>query len=260
MMGDASVSMHAADSAAMQSSAAAAAEHEHGPQKGSLWSTSVLMATDLPEDDAEDGDYVDDDGDAEIEEADVDEEADEVDAKDARDEDESDEDVDETVNLQLASGLLLHWLNSASSSLLCGQDDLDDKEVSDLYKQAASLLKGRVLRSGSTTAVGDYRDVTIHDIADSDDEQDEDYQETPEAEEDDEDDEEEEDDGNEDEHGADEDLDEEEVKDIVVNASKVRLPSKDAIRLRDGKEIPSAAEVVDLTARLQELMGAAKAS
>jgi hypothetical protein len=41
---------------------------------------------------------------------------------------------------------------------------------------------------------------------------------------------------------------------MVVNAAHVQLPTKDALKLRDGKEIQTSSNMMDLNARFAELL------
>ncbi|KAJ1548964.1 hypothetical protein HK405_012278 [Cladochytrium tenue] len=146
----------------------------------------------------------------------------------------------------------------------CDGHEVDSQEVSDLFRSAASILTKRVLRDGTMADTQKRPGLTIHDIGlDEDDVQDVDYIEKSgelgkgmEAEEHDEDEDDDEEDDEEhdasDSDDAMDEVDEEEVTDIVVNAATVSLPSKDAIRLRGGKEIAPTEHELNLTARLQQ--------
>ncbi|KAJ3247857.1 hypothetical protein HDU78_002938 [Chytriomyces hyalinus] len=183
--------------------------------------TKDLLASDLPDEDAEDPDYLPD------QEAKMDDDMDE----DVDDDDNDDEDDKEEV------------------------EEIDVQEVSDLQMEFASVVKSKVLRSGFKAASGDYRDVTIMDPLD-DDEDDEDYQDD--ADEVDDDDEGSDDDENAADDADEHEVDEQEVKDNIVNmvtSVSNGLPTTDATVLRHGKEIPAASAAdVDLIARMRELM------
>ncbi|KAJ3029854.1 UNVERIFIED_CONTAM: hypothetical protein HDU68_010886 [Siphonaria sp. JEL0065] len=174
-----------------------------------------LAHGDLPDEDIEDADYTEDhDNDHQM-----DEEMHE-DGESSEDGDDNEQEIDE---------------------------DIDAEEVNDLNMEVAHMQKGKVLRSGFK-ATGNYRDVTIHDMIATEDDEDEEYQEGH----DEEDDEDEDSEDDEDAEEEEEEVDEEEVKAMIVNAT--HLPSKDATVLRDGKEIPAAESEVDLVARMQQLM------
>ncbi|KAJ3211593.1 hypothetical protein HDU83_002343 [Entophlyctis luteolus] len=129
-------------------------------------------------------------------------------------------------------------------------EEIDIQEVNDLNAELAHMGR-KVLRSGFKPATGDYRDMTIGSLAaDDNSEDDEDYIDVNEADDDDDDSDISNDDD--DEIAEEVELDEDEVRAIVVNAPS--LPTKDGRVLRDGKEIPAAQSDIDLVARMQELM------
>ncbi|KAJ1543555.1 EF-hand calcium-binding domain-containing protein 10, partial [Cladochytrium tenue] len=202
------------------------------------WTTKDLLSGDLLADDDEDDDYVEGSSAAD------DDEADEHDVEEDDDDDEAATDDDD--------------------------EEECDGHVSDLFRSAASILTKRVLRDGTMADTQKRPGLTIYDIGlDEDDVEDVDYMEkggelgkdgkAEEQDEDEDDDDEDDDDENDEEHDtsdsddAMDEVDEDEVADIVVNAATVSLPSKDAIRLRGGKEIVPSEHELDLAARLQQV-------